>query len=109
MASLTGGRYNHSSDSTQLTALFNSLLDQLQSGYAAHYKSTAAPGSHTVVLAANFLGASDQDSRSFVLPAFPMSIAIVAPSQGQEIKGSVKIVTEVVGQGTEIQKSFQPT
>lgn len=104
LSSLTGGRYAFSSDGDQLDATFKNLLNQLKSEYVAHYVSTAAPGTHTLVVQANYLGASAQDSRSFVLPEFPLTVSIISPAPDQEINGSEKIVVVVTGQGQAIKQ-----
>lgn len=102
LSSLTGGKYAFASEASQLNATFSALLDQLKSEYVLHYTSTAAPGTHTLSVQASYLGSSAQDSRSFVLPEFPLSISIISPSPDQEINGNQKIVAAITGQGQAI-------
>lgn len=104
LAELTGGRYQKSSDASQLEGLFAQLLNQLQSQYILHYTSAAAPGSHNLVLQVNYLNTNLTDSRGFMLQALPLNISIISPTSGQQITGKVKIVAEITGQGASIKQ-----
>ncbi len=102
LSKLTGGRYYQSPDASQLTALFGQLQDALQSEYLLHYKSTNAPGSHTLSLSVNYLNVTSTDTRGFILPSLPLNLTIVTPTSGQEITGRVMIATVISGQGQAI-------
>lgn len=104
LAELTGGQFQRSPDAAQLESLFVQLLDQLQSQYILHYTSTAAPGSHNLVMQVNYLNANLTDSRGFMLQALPINLSIISPSNGQEINGKVKVVAAITGQGHPIKQ-----
>jgi len=104
LAKLTGGRYQQSSDSSMLNALFLGLSDQLRSQFDLHYTSSAAPGAHKLVLQANYLNSQVSSSRDFILPAFPLSLSITTPTPGQEVTGKVNILVNLAGQGEPIKQ-----
>ena len=102
LATLTGGRFDKSQDTSQLEGLFARLLDLLQSQYILHYTSSAAPGSHSLVMNVDYLNESATDTRGYILPALPLNLTIVSPTSGQEVTNKIKIVTAITGQGQPI-------
>jgi len=103
LAALTGGRYQYSPDSTKLEALFARLSEQLRSQYVLHYTSNSAPGAHTVAVRADYLGAQDQDTRDFILPALPWRLTFLSPVEGAQISGKIKLSVSLSGQGDPVQ------
>ena len=103
-ALLTGGRYLHSSNASQLEAIFLRLSDQLRSQYILRYTSGAGPGAHTLAVTAKYLNAQDNDTRNFLLPNFPTRIFFSTLSEGQEVSGTANLKVDVFGQGRVIQK-----
>jgi VWFA-related protein len=104
LAALTGGHYQYSPDSTKLDALFARLSEQLRLQYVLHYTSNSAPGAHTVALRVDHLGAQDQDTRDFILPALPWRIAFLSPIEGAQASGKIKLSVSLSGQGDPIQR-----
>ncbi len=103
-ASLTGGRYLYSPDSSQLDAMFLRLADHLRSQYLLKYTSVAGPGAHTLAVSVTYLNVRDDDTRNFLLPAMPTRVTINALEDGQEISGSQKISVSVSGGGEPIER-----
>ena len=99
---LSGGRYQHASDPSQLEEIFDRISDQLKSKYLLSYTSTTAPGVHNLKVEANYQEALGDDTRRFVLPDLPTTISILSPTQEQEVFGTVKIVTSLITQSETI-------
>jgi len=98
----TGGSYLYAPDAGSLGKLFGQLSSQLSSQFVLEYESNGAPGAHSLVLNANVNGASDQDSRNFLLPALPITVAITSPDEGSEMEnGTIQVSASINGQGTE--------
>lgn len=104
ISKLTGGVYSKTSDPTKLGAVLNQLLDLVQSQYELHYISTAAPGSHNVVINVEHLKAKYTDNHGFMHSALPLNLSIVSPVTGQQITEKIMIVTAITGQGDPINK-----
>jgi VWFA-related protein len=104
LAALTGGHYQYSPDSTKLDSLFARLSEQLRLQYVLHYVSNSAPGAHTVAVKAEYLGAQDQDTRDFILPALPWRITFLSPIEGAQVSGTIKLSVSLSGQGDPIQR-----
>ena len=98
-ASMTGGRYLHTPENSQLGAMFNRLAELLRSQYILRYTSVAGPGSHTLAVSANYLNATDNDTRNFLLPALPTRISITSPKDGQDVSGTETIKVSIAGGG----------
>jgi VWFA-related protein len=98
-ASMTGGRYLHSPENAQLDAMFRRLSELLRSQYILRYTSVAGPGAHTLAVSANFLNATDNDTRNFLLPAMPTRISITSLEEGQDVSGTETIKVSVAGGG----------
>ncbi len=104
ISKLTGGLHSNAPDATKLGVLLNQLLDQLQTQYVLNYTSTAAPGSHTVVMNVKHQNSSYTDSHGFILPELALNIAIVSPVAGQQITDKITITTTLTGQGDPIKQ-----
>jgi VWFA-related protein len=104
LAALTGGHYQYSPDSTKLEALFERLLEQLRMQNVLHYSSNSAPGAHTVAVRVDYLGAQDQDTRDFILPALPWRLTILSPVDGAQVSGKFKLSVSLSGQGDPVQR-----
>ncbi len=102
VANLTGGKYSYAADSSELQALFDLLLEQLQSQYVARYTSTSAPGSHTLVVKAASGSVSDESTASVLFPELPLTLTITSPVEGQAINKKITISTAYAGQGLPI-------
>jgi len=98
-ASMTGGRYLHTPESAQLGAMFNRLAELLRSQYILRYTSVAGPGAHTLAVSANYLNATNNDTRNFLLPAMPTRISITSLDDGQDVNGTETIEVDVAGGG----------
>ena len=98
-ASMTGGRYLHTPENSQLGAMFNRLAELLRSQYILRYTSVAGPGPHTLAVKATYLNASNDDTRNFLLPAMPTRISITSLEDGQDISGTETIKVEISGGG----------
>jgi Ca-activated chloride channel homolog len=103
VAQNTGGRFLYSSDTRQLDTIFIRLSDSLRSQYAIKYVSAAGAGSHTLAVTAKYLNVQDTDTRTFLLPNFPLRLIFVEPQEGQEVSGSVNLRVETFGQSETIQ------
>ena len=103
IAQMSGGQFQYTPNSSQLSEVFTRLSSQLRSELVLSYNSTGAPGSHTVVAQLKYDTLSMQDSRSFLLPALPSQVIILSPTEGQEVKGKVKVAASVTGQGQVVQ------
>jgi VWFA-related protein len=103
LAALTGGHYQYSSDATKLDSLFARLAEQLRLQYVLHYTSNSAPGAHTVAVRMDYLGAQDQDTRDFILPALPWHITFLSPVEGAQVSGKLKLSVSLSGQGDPVQ------
>jgi VWFA-related protein len=98
-ASMTGGRYLHTPENSQLGAMFNRLAELLRSQYILRYTSVAGPGAHTLAVSANYLNATDNDIRNFLLPALPTRASITSLEDGQDVSGTETIEVTVAGGG----------
>ena len=98
-ASMTGGRYLHTPENSQLGAMFNRLAELLRSQYILRYTSVAGPGAHTLAVSANYLNATDNDIRNFLLPALPTRASITSLEDGQDVSGTQTIEVTVAGGG----------
>jgi len=98
-ASMTGGRYLHTPENSQLGAMFNRLAELLRSQYILRYTSIAGPGAHTLAVSANYLNATDNDTRNFLLPALPTRVSITSPEDGQDVSGTETIRISIAGGG----------
>ncbi len=103
MATNTGGRFFYSPDSNSLDTIFRELSDSLRSQYLIEYLSQVGPGSHTLAVTVKSLGAQDTDTRSFLLPNFPLRLAFAEPVEGGEVTGLVTVRAETFGQGETIE------
>lgn len=104
LAALTGGNYQYSPDSTKLDELFERLSEQLRLQYVLHYTSNSAPGAHMVAVRVDYLGAQDQDTRDFILPALPWHVIFLSPVEGAQISGKLKLSVSLSGQGDPVQR-----
>ena len=103
LAQDTGGRFFYSPDPAQLDAIFIRLSDALRSQYAIKYSSTAGPGSHGLAITVKYLNAQDTDTRSFLLPNFPLRLTFVEPKDGQEVSGMTSLKVQIFGGGETIE------
>lgn len=78
MAGLTGGQGLIVPDSSQLTALFNSLAQQLKNQYLLTYQTQAVSGNHLIVVRAEAGGSPEEDEAQVYIPP-----ASVAPESGE--------------------------
>jgi VWFA-related protein len=99
----TGGRFFYSPDPDQLDAIFIRLSDALRSQYAIKYSSTAGPGTHLLAITSKYLNAQDTDTRTFLLPNFPLSLTFVEPKEGQEVSGLTTLKVTSFGGGETIE------
>ncbi len=103
LATNTGGRFFYSPDSNNLEVIFRELSDSLRSQYLIEYSSQAGPGAHTLAVTVKTLNTQDTDTRSFLLPNFPLRLVFAEPVEGSEVSGETKIRVETFGQGETIQ------
>lgn len=103
LAETTGGRFFYSPDSSKVDAIFRDLSTALRSQYAIVYSSKAGPGSHTLAVTAKYLSAQDTDTRSFLLPNFPLRLIFVEPKEGAEVSGTITVKVDTFGQAETIQ------
>jgi len=103
MATNTGGRFFYSPDPNNLDTIFRELSDSLRSQYLIEYSSQAGPGSHTLAVTVKSLGAQDTDTRSFLLPNFPLRLSFAEPAEGGEVTGQATVRAETFGQGETIE------
>jgi VWFA-related protein len=104
IAALTGGRYIYSPDTSQLEAMFELLTEQLRFQYLLTYKSFAAPGAHTLSVNVEHLGAQDNDTRNFLLPALPARLTFITPLEGETVENTLKITVALSGQSETIER-----
>jgi Ca-activated chloride channel family protein len=103
IATNTGGRFFYSPDSNSLDTIFRELSDSLRSQYLIEYSSQAGPGSHTLAVTVKSLGAQDTDTRSFLLPNFPLRLSFAEPAEDGEVTGLATVRAEIFGQGETIE------
>lgn len=103
LAGNTGGRYFYSPDANRVDVIFRELSNSLRSQYAIEYSSTAGPGGHTLAVTARYLNSQDTDTRSFLLPNFPLRLTFSEPAEGAEVSGETTVRVETFGQGETIQ------
>jgi VWFA-related protein len=103
LAENTGGRFLYSSDPSQLDSIFLRLSDSLRAQYALRYLSTAGPGAHTLAVTAKYLSAQDTDTRTFLLPNFPLRLSFLEPAEAAQVSGVIALKAEASGQGQTIQ------
>jgi VWFA-related protein len=104
LAEMSGGNALISDQASQLDALFNNLSHQLKTEYLVTYKTTAAPGNHTLIVSVDINGAIDQDSRQFLLPELPTSIVFISPTGGQQVSDNGKIAITLTGSGVMVKE-----
>ena len=104
LAEMSGGVYRFAPSSGQLLEVFNALSSQLRSQYVLTYTSTGAPGAHTVAVEMKYDDQSVQDTRRFTLPELPITLTIISPTDGQEIKGNAKLAVSLSGSGQAVEK-----
>jgi VWFA-related protein len=98
LADRTGGSFLYAPVASDIKGIFEKVSDQLRYQYVITYESTASPGSHTLVISVDVEGVIDQDSRGFLLPELPPSIALIQPVEGQEILDETMVVATISGQ-----------
>jgi len=103
LAGNTGGRYFFSPDASRVDVIFRELSNSLRSQYAIEYSSTAGPGAHTLAVTARYLNSQDTDTRSFLLPNFPLRLTFAEPTEGAQVSGETTVRVETFGQGETIQ------
>ena len=99
MAFDTSGRYIPAKDADALLGLFGKISRQLNNQYVIRYTSTNTPGSHSLVVQAEYDNASDQELKDFVLPGLPPSISIEVPVENAKVSKEFQIVATVIERG----------
>jgi len=99
MAFDTSGRFIPADNADALLGLFGNISKQLNNQYVLHYTSTNTPGSHSIVVQAEYDNASDQELKDFVLPGLPPSISIEVPVENAKVSKEFQIVATVIERG----------
>jgi len=102
LAERSGGRYLYSPDASKVEAAFLRLAEQLRTQYLLRYISTSGPGAHSVTVGITYEEGSDLDTRTFLLPPFPIRAALASPQEGQPVSGTLHIAVTISGQGEPI-------
>ncbi|MCB2160546.1 VWA domain-containing protein [bacterium] len=102
VSQITGGRFELAQNTQALQDLFSRLARQLKNQYVLKYRSSSGPGSHTIAVRASYNGASDQDTRNFLLPGLPATVAIASPAPFAEVSGETKISANVIERGLKV-------
>lgn len=101
IAAMTGGLFSNPETYEDLDEAFNLLTDQLTKQYVLRYVSTAVAGAHTLAVEIKYKEdddtqeMQDNDTRQFLLPTLPVRVRIVAPTEGQTVRGSATIEASV--------------
>jgi len=102
LAERSGGRYLYSPDASKVEAAFLRLAEQLRTQYLLRYISTSGPGAHSVTVGITYEEGSDLDTRTFLLPPFPIRAALTLPQEGQPVSNTLHIAVTISGQGEPI-------
>lgn len=99
LAQQTGGLSAQIANSVEIGPYFELLAQQLSSQYELSYRSVAAPGPHTLYIAATVEGVKLDNTRSFVLPDLAAVPIIIAPANGATLNGTATVKADVKGSG----------
>lgn len=101
----TGGRFYFSPDQTTLGQIFNELGNALRSQYLLEYTTQSGPGLHNLTITAHHNSLQDTDTRSFILPNYPLKLSIQKPPEGSRVsQPEMEVEIDSLGQGEVIDR-----
>lgn len=102
MTGVSGGAYIAVDKPGDIEDAYLSLYNLMSNEYALKYTSTAAPGSHTIVVETNYQNAVGRATQTILLPMPPTLIDFLSPKDGDTLSGEVLLSAAFLTQSVEI-------